>query len=36
MDYRLVLVYEGKERILDQDELIFDIVRKYNVAAEEK
>lgn len=33
LDYRLCLNYEEKERILDQDELIFDVVKKYNVPA---
>lgn len=30
-DYRLLLVTEDYERVLDQDEILFDLLRKYEV-----
>lgn len=36
IDYRLVLLFGDKERIIDQDEVIFDIIKKYELSYEEK
>ncbi len=35
-DYRLVIVFNGAERILDQDEYLYDIVDTYELKWEEK
>ena len=34
LDCRILLRYEGNERILDQDEVIFDLITKYQLQAE--
>ena len=35
-DFRILLIYEGKERILDQDEVLFDLIAKYKFPVVEK
>jgi hypothetical protein len=35
-DFRLIIVFNGLERILDQDEYIYDIINTYEVKWEEK
>ena len=36
LDCRILIKYEGKERILDQDEVLFDLISKYKFPVEEK
>ena len=36
LDFRLVLSYDEKERILDQDELLFTLMGKFKLDAIEK
>ncbi len=35
-DHRLVLVTEDYERVLDQDEILFDLLKKYEIEAIER
>ena len=35
-DFRLVIIFNGVERILDQDEYVYDIIEKYEMKWEEK
>lgn len=36
MDYRLVLKLETGERVLDQDEVLFDLIVKHSLEATER
>jgi hypothetical protein len=36
LDCRLVLRYEGRERILDQDEVLFDLINRYKFPVVER
>jgi hypothetical protein len=36
LDCRLILRYENKERLLDQDEVLFDMIDKYQLPAVER
>ena len=34
LDLRLMMRYEGNERVLDQDEVLFDLIGRYSLPAE--